>query len=60
MEQDPWCKINNLYGECESQFLEMIGVELSREWREVYEEQLYEVSRGKEKERIFLLGNGRS
>ncbi len=44
MEQDPWCKIDNLNGECESQFLEMIGVELSREWREVYKEQLYEVS----------------
>jgi hypothetical protein len=30
------------YGECESWFLEMIGVELSKEWREVDKEQLYE------------------
>ncbi len=42
MEQDPCCSIDNLYGECELGFLEMIGVELSKEWREVDKEQLYE------------------
>ncbi len=31
MEQDPWCLIDNLYGECESRFLETTGVELSKE-----------------------------
>jgi hypothetical protein len=33
MERDPYCSIDNLYGECESQFLEMISAELSKEWR---------------------------
>ncbi|CAK9235014.1 unnamed protein product [Sphagnum troendelagicum] len=31
MEQDPWCLIDNLYGECELRFLETIDVELSKE-----------------------------
>ncbi len=35
MEQDPGCSIDNLYGECESWFLEMIGAELSKEWMDV-------------------------
>jgi hypothetical protein len=42
MERDPCCSIDNLYGECESRFLETIGVKLSKEWREVDMEQLYE------------------
>ncbi len=43
MEQNPCYSIVNLYGECESQFLEMIGVELSKERKDVDEEKLYEV-----------------
>jgi len=43
MEQHPCCSIEKLYGECDSQFLETIGVKLSKEWREVDKEQLYEV-----------------
>jgi hypothetical protein len=42
MERDPCCSIDNLDGERESQFLETIGAELSKEWREVNKEQLYE------------------
>ncbi len=43
MEQNPCCSIDNLYGECESRFLEMIGVKLSRVWKDADEEKLYEV-----------------
>jgi hypothetical protein len=39
-------------------FLERIGVELSKEWREVDKEQLYEASWGGGKWGIFLLGMG--
>jgi hypothetical protein len=35
--------IDNLYGECKSRFLKMIGAELSREWKDVDKEKLYEV-----------------
>jgi hypothetical protein len=31
VEQNPCCSIDNLYGECESQFLEMISVMVSNE-----------------------------
>jgi hypothetical protein len=31
MERDPSCSIDNLYGECESQFLETIGAKLPKE-----------------------------
>jgi hypothetical protein len=31
MERDLGCSIDNLYGECESRFLEMIGAALSKE-----------------------------
>jgi hypothetical protein len=44
MECDPCYSINKFYGEYESWFLETIGVELSKEWKEVDKEQLYEVS----------------
>ncbi len=35
MEWNPCCSIENLYGECESRFLETIGAKLSKEWRDV-------------------------
>jgi hypothetical protein len=41
-EQDLGCSIDNLYGEWESRFLEAIGANLSKEWKEVGKEQLYE------------------
>jgi hypothetical protein len=44
MEGDPCCSIDNLYGECESRFLETIGAKLSKEWRDVDKKILYEVS----------------
>ncbi len=43
MEQNPCCSIENIYKECKSRFLEMIGVELSKEWKDVDKEKLYEV-----------------
>ncbi len=43
MEQDPCCLIDNLDEECESRFLETIGVKVSKEWKELNREQLYEV-----------------
>jgi hypothetical protein len=43
MEWDPGYSIDNLYGECESWFLETIGAELSKEQRDVDKEKLYEV-----------------
>jgi hypothetical protein len=43
MEQNPCCLIENIYKECKSRFLEMIGVELSKEWKDVDKEKLYEV-----------------
>ncbi len=42
MERNPCYSIDNLYGECESQFLEMIGAELSKERKDVDNEKLYE------------------
>jgi len=44
MEQICCCSIDNLYGECESQFLETIGTIVSREPKNVDEEKLYEAS----------------
>jgi hypothetical protein len=35
MEQNPCCLIDNFYGECESQFLEMIGMVVSKEREDV-------------------------
>jgi hypothetical protein len=35
MEWDLGCSISNLYGECDSQFLETIGVKLSKERQDV-------------------------
>ncbi len=43
MERNLCCSIDNLYNECESQFLEMIGIVLSRERKDVDKEKLYEV-----------------
>jgi hypothetical protein len=43
MERNPCYLIDNLYNECESWFLEMIGIMLSREQKDVDEEKLYEV-----------------
>jgi len=43
MEWNPCHSIDNLYEECDSRFLEMIGVELSRERKDVDEEKLYEI-----------------
>ncbi len=42
MERDPCCSIEKLHGECQSCFLETISAKLSKEWREVDKEQLYE------------------
>jgi hypothetical protein len=44
MERDLGCLIDNLYEECESQFLETIGGELSKEQKDVDNEKLYEAS----------------
>jgi hypothetical protein len=44
MEQNPCYLIDNLYGECESRFLEMIGTVVSRERKDVDHENLHEVS----------------
>jgi hypothetical protein len=44
IKRNPYCSIENFYGECESPFLEMIGDELSRELKDVDEEKLHEVS----------------
>jgi hypothetical protein len=44
MERDPCYSIENLYKECESWLLEMIGVELSKEQKDVDKEKLYEAS----------------
>jgi len=44
MERNLCYSIDNLYGECESRFLEMISVELSKEWKDVDEKKLYEAS----------------
>ncbi len=44
MEHDLGCLIDNLYGECESWFLEMIGAKLSKEQKDVDKEKLYEVN----------------
>jgi hypothetical protein len=42
MEWDHGCSIDNLYGECESWFLEMTNVELSKGRKDVDKEKLYE------------------
>jgi hypothetical protein len=44
MEWDLSYSIDNIYGECESWFLEMIGVKLSKEWRDVDKKKLYEAN----------------
>jgi hypothetical protein len=40
MEWNLGCLIDNLYKECESRFLEMIGAELSKERKDVDNEKL--------------------
>jgi hypothetical protein len=42
MERNPCCLVNDLYGECESRFLEMIGTIVSREWEDEVRDGLYE------------------
>jgi hypothetical protein len=42
MVRNHYCSIDNLSGECVSQFLEMIGAQLSKEWKDVDKEKLYE------------------
>jgi hypothetical protein len=44
MERNPCYSIDNLHSECESRLLEMIGIVLSREWKDVDEEKLYEAN----------------
>jgi hypothetical protein len=60
MERDPCCSIDNLDGECESRFLELIAVKVSKEWKEVNMQQLYEAGLGEGEAWIFLLGSGRN
>ncbi len=43
MEQKPCCSIDNLYDECESWFLEISSIVVSREWEDEVKEGLYEV-----------------
>jgi len=43
MEWNPCCLINDLYGEYESRFLEMIGIVVSREWENGVKDGLYEM-----------------
>jgi len=49
MEQKPCCSIDNLYGECESWFLEIIDIVVSREWEDEVKDGLYEVGWGGQK-----------
>jgi hypothetical protein len=42
MERDLGCSMDNLYEQCESRFLGMMGVELSKEQRDVGNAKLYE------------------
>jgi hypothetical protein len=42
MEWNPCCSVNDLYGECESWFLEMIGTIVSKEWEDEVWDGLYE------------------
>jgi len=42
MEWDLGCSMDNLYEQCESQFLGMMSVELSKEQRDVGNAKLYE------------------
>jgi len=60
MEHDLGCLIENLYEECESRFLETIGVELSKEHKDVDNEKLCEVGQRGKRGRIFSFGNRRS
>ncbi len=43
MEPNPCCSFDNIYTECKSRLLEMIGAKLSRERKDVDEKNLYEV-----------------
>ncbi len=58
MEQVHGYSIDNVYEECEARFLEMIGAKLSKEWKDVDNEKLYEVGWGRRKGKIFLLEVG--
>jgi hypothetical protein len=42
MEWDPYCSIEKLYGDYESQLGETIGAGFSRKWKEVDKGHLYE------------------
>jgi hypothetical protein len=57
MEQDHGCSVDNLYEKCESQFLEMIGVELSKEWKDVDTQKNMKLAK-EEENKIFLLEVG--
>ncbi len=43
MEQNPCYSIDNLYGDCESWFLEIIGIVVSKEWEDEVKDGLYEI-----------------
>jgi hypothetical protein len=49
MERNPCYSVNDLYGECESRFLEMIGTIVSREWEDEVKDGLYEARWGGQK-----------
>ncbi len=43
MEWNPCYLVNNLYGECESWFLEIIGIVVSKEQEDEVKDRLYEI-----------------
>ncbi len=52
--------IDNIYGECESRFLETIDVELSKERRDVDKKKLYEARWGGGRGKDFSFGSGKN
>ncbi len=53
MERNPCCSIDNLYDECESRFLEMIFTVLSREQKDVDEENYMKLAKEEEGGNFF-------
>ncbi len=53
MEWNPCYSVDDLYGECESWFLEMIDTVVSKEWEDEVKDGLYEKRWGGRKTSIF-------
>ncbi len=50
MERDPNCSRDIHYEQCQAQFYERIGAEISEEWRKAERRKIYEAGKGEKRQ----------